>query len=73
MSREVVESVKIVIKTEGGGRLEVQSKGSAPRGMLTAFGMLPAKRREWLIKHMQAEHEQMLAREAEIAAGGVKS
>lgn len=64
MSREVVESVKIVIKTEDGNRLETSGKGSAARGMLTAFVCLPQKRREWLMKNMQAEHVRMLEREA---------
>lgn len=65
MSRDVVESVKIVIKTEDGGRLVLEGKGSAPRGMLSAFSVLPQKRREWLLRNMQTEHEKLLARAAE--------
>jgi hypothetical protein len=60
MSREVIESVKIVIKTEDGNRLAIEGKGSAPRGMLSAFSCLSAKRREWLLSQMQAEHSSLL-------------
>lgn len=67
MTREVIESAKIVIKTEDGNRLEVASKGSAARAMLTAFECLPQKRREWLLKNMQAEHEKIMARDAGAA------
>lgn len=64
MSREVIESVKIVIKTEDGNRLAIEGKGSAPRGMLSAFSCLPVKRREWLLSTMQAEHASMLEKAA---------
>lgn len=64
MAREVVESVRIVIKTDDGNRLAIEGKGSAPRGMLTAFGCLPEKRRVWLLEKMQADHQKMLEREA---------
>jgi hypothetical protein len=64
MAREVIESAKIVIKTEDGNRLELNGKGSAPRVMLMAFECLPQKRREWLLKHMQQEHEKLLAKAA---------
>ena len=70
MSREVIESVKIVIKTDDGNRLCLEGKGSAPKGMLTAFTVLPAKRRAWLLEKMQAKHAEILAREAERATDG---
>lgn len=73
MAREIIESVRIVIKTEDGVRAEVNSKGSAPRGMHLAFSMLPAKRREWLLKHMQAEHEKLAAKEAARATAAADS
>jgi hypothetical protein len=69
MAREVVESVRIVIKTEDGNRLETSGKGSAPQGMLTAFICLPAKRREWLLRKMWEKHQAMLTREAEPETG----
>jgi hypothetical protein len=70
MAREVIESAKIVIKTEDGNRLAIQGKGSAPRVMLTAFTVLSQKRREWLMKHMAAEHAKILAREEQINGAG---
>ena len=70
MSREVIESVKIVIKTDDGNRLCLEGKGSAPQGMLTAFVVLPVKRRAWLLEKMQAKHTEILAREAERAKEG---
>lgn len=70
MAREVIESFRIVIKTEDGNRAEVVGKGSAPRGMLTAFGCLPQKRREWLLTRMKAEHDKLLASSADARTGG---
>lgn len=61
MPGEVTESVRIVIKTEDGNRLEYASKGSAPRGMLSAFDMLPVKRQAWLLKRMQEVHDKAKA------------
>lgn len=66
MTRKVIESAKIVLKTESGNRLEINGKGSAPRVMLTAFECLPSNRRLWLLDKMQTKHvelvEQALAR-----------
>jgi hypothetical protein len=67
MSRDFLESVKIVIKTDDGNKAIAESKGSAPRGMLLAFTLLPQNRREWVLRNMQAEHEKMVAKEAERA------
>lgn len=63
MSRPVIESTKIVIKTERGNRIALESKGSATDGMFTAFYCLPADRREKLLKAMTEKHAEMLARE----------
>jgi DNA segregation ATPase FtsK/SpoIIIE-like protein len=60
MPREVIESVKVTIKTEEGIALRYESKGNAPRGLIGAFTMLPTKRREFVLKHMQAEHAKLL-------------
>ena len=68
MSREVIESVKIVIKTEDGNRLEISGRGSVPKGMLSAFSCLPVKRREWLLSKMQAEHASLLEKAAAKSA-----
>lgn len=68
MPREVIESAKIVWKTDDGNRLEVEGKGSAPRIMVTAFSCFPVKRREWMLKRMQEEHAKCL--EAEAARAG---
>lgn len=65
--REVIESVKIVIKTSDGNRLAIEGKGSATRGMVTAFNCLPPSRREWLLEEMAGTHAKMLAREAATA------
>lgn len=64
MSRPVIESTKIVIKTPEGNRIALEGKGSATQGMLTAFFCLPAERREKLLKAMTEKHAEMLAREA---------
>ena len=58
--RKVIERAVIVIKTEDGTRLEFNSYGNAARTMLTAFGCLTHKRREWLLKNMQVEHDKLL-------------
>lgn len=60
MPREVTESVKVVLRTENGNRLELNSKGNAAAGMLTAFECMPASRREKLLKRMKDSHEEML-------------
>lgn len=65
MAREVIESVRVVIKTDDGIRFEYTSKGSAPRGMLGAFSALPEKRRKWLMEQMAAEDARIKA-----SAGG---
>lgn len=64
MSRPVIESTKIVIKTEGGNRICLEGKGSATQGMLTAFYCLSATRREKLLTAMTKKHAEMLARES---------
>lgn len=68
--REVVESTKIVIKTDDGNRLCLEGKGSVVQGMLTAFTLLPVKRRTLLLEKMQAKHAEILEREAERAKEG---
>lgn len=63
MPREVIESTRIVIKTEAGNRVELSGKGSACRGMLTAFECLPIERQEWLLRRMWGAHMDRLAKE----------
>lgn len=60
MTRKVIESAKIVLKTESGNRLEINGKGSAPRVMLTAFECLPSNRRLWLLDKMQTKHVELV-------------
>lgn len=64
MPREVIESVKIVVRTDDGNRFEIQGKGSAPDGMHTAFIALSTKRQEWLLRKMWATHQRRVAEEA---------
>jgi hypothetical protein len=64
MAREVIESVKIVIKTEDGNRFEVAGKGSAVNGMATAFLALPTKRQEVLLRKLWDSHQKRLERDA---------
>lgn len=65
MAREVVESVKIVIKTEDGNRMEVSGKGSAVKGMTTAFLCLSTDRQELLLRKLWTRHQERLQRERE--------
>lgn len=63
MAREVIESVRIVVKTEAGGRVEVQGKGDVPKGILSAFSALSLDRRSWLLKQMQIKHDELIYKE----------
>lgn len=60
-AKKVIESVQIVIKTDDGIKLNVASKGSAPKGMLLAFELLPADRRQWLLEQMRQSHDRLNA------------
>jgi len=60
MAREVIESVKIVIKTEDGNRFEIEGKGSAVGGMSTAFLALSTKRQEALLRKLWDSHQKRL-------------
>ena len=64
MSREVIESVKIVIK-EDGQRMRVEATGCATSGIVMAFMCFSPARREFTIKKLIEEHERMLKREQE--------
>lgn len=68
MAREIVESVKIVIKTESGNRLEWASEGSATSGMLMAFTCLSVERQERLLRKMWENHQKQLKARADAAA-----
>lgn len=63
-AKKVIESVQIVIKTDDGIKLNVASKGSAPKGMLLAFELLPADRRQWLLEQMRLSHDRLNAKAA---------
>lgn len=65
MSREVIESVRIVIKTPDGNRLAVEGKGSAVHGMHSAFMCLSGARREKLLAMLTKTHAEMNAKEQE--------
>ena len=60
MSREVIESVKIVIETIDGNRMEVTGKGSAVNGMASAFLALSTERQELLLRQLWKRHQERL-------------
>lgn len=60
MAREVIESVKIVIKTSDGNRMEVAGKGSAVNGMAAAFLALSTERQELLLRKLWKRHQERL-------------
>lgn len=64
MAREVIESVKIVIKTSDGNRMEVAGKGSAVSGMATAFLALSTDRQEKLLRMLWKRHQERLQADA---------
>lgn len=67
MPRDVIESVKIVIKTEDGNRMEVSGKGSAVKGMATAFLCLSTQRQETLLRKLWSQHQERLQAELDAA------
>lgn len=69
MSREVIESVRIVIKSPCGNRLVVEGKGNAVHGMHSAFMCLTPSRRENLLSMLTKTHDKMSAKEQEQPAG----
>lgn len=67
MAREVIETVKIVVKTEDGNRMEVAGKGSAVNGMATAFIALSTARQELLLRKLWKRHQERLQSDRERA------
>lgn len=65
MAREVIESVKIVVKTEAGSRFEIAGKGSAVNGMAAAFLALSTERQEKLLRRLWKSHQERLANTAQ--------
>ena len=62
MSRPVTERASIVIKSEQGGRIEINGKGNAADSMFTAFYCLSAERRSVLLDRMRVVHAELLAK-----------
>jgi len=60
--RNVVESARIVIRSDDGNRLEINGKGDAAESMFTGFYCLGEARRAKLLERMQAVHAEMLAK-----------
>lgn len=62
--KEVVESVRIVIRSDDGNRFEVSGRSSATAGMRTAFLALGPKRRAAFIESLQKLQAELLAKES---------